>query len=314
MLDVKLFGRAGASYAGKKIPNLFHQLPGQILGYLLLNRDHSHSREHLAAIFWSDASIQAAKKALRNALWRLRQSLLLAGVPVGDYVLLDEEGAAFVTTSCYSLDVQTFEDLVMPTKDLLASDLLPSQINGLERAASLYRGDLLEGIYDDWCLYDRERLRLMYVGSLDTLMVYYGSHREYEHAIECGDHLLLLDNTLEKIHRRMMLLYWMQGDRKSALTQYKLCYQIIRDELGSNPMQETQRLYRQMLYDQLDLGSWSDILGSAASVQLHVQLSPSEDPLCRRIQRELRRLQETIEDAQTASRSIEQLVGEALKK
>jgi DNA-binding SARP family transcriptional activator len=312
MLDIKLFGVGEASHQGKKIPGLFHQLPGQVLCYLLLNRGHSHSRENLGAIFWGDTSIQASKKALRNTLWRLRQSLLQAGVTAEDYLLLDEESVAFITSSSYSLDVEIFEDLVGPCKDLQGSDLSACQVAGLERAVSLYCGDLLEGIYDDWCLYDRERLRLMYISSLHLLMVYYGIHEEYERAIEYGKRLLLLDNTLEKVHRRLMLLYWVHGDRKSALTQYKLCYQILRHELGSDPMQETQRMYRQMLHDRLDPRDWTEIMGPAAPI--NIPHTTSTDPLCKRIQCELHRLQEMIEDAQAASRSIEHLVTEALNK
>lgn len=312
MLDFKLFGTGEVSYLGNRITGLFHQLPGYLLCYLVLNRDHAQNREHLAAIFWSDTSVQGAKKALRNSLWRLRQSLQFAGVPVEQYLWLEEESVAFIASSSYTLDVEDFEKLVTPCKDLQGLDVSPAQIAGLETAVSLYRGDLLEGIYDDWCLYDRERLRLMYISTLNKLMVCYGLAQAYDHAIEYGKRLLLLDNTLEKVHRRLMLLYWMNGDRKSALTQYKLCYQILRDELGSNPMRETQELYRQMLHDRIDLREWSEILGS--SNPLSIDASTATDPICRRIQCELHRLQEMIEDAQAASRNIEQLVTEALDK
>jgi DNA-binding SARP family transcriptional activator len=312
MLDFKLFGVGEVSYLGSRITGLFHQLPGHLLCYLLLNRDHAQNREHVAAIFWSDACIQRAKKALRNSLWRLRSSLQCAGVPVDRYLLLNEESIAFITSSSYTLDVENFENLVAPCRDLHGLDVSPTQIAGLETAVSLYRGDLLEGIYDDWCLYDRERLRLMYTSTLNKLMVYYGLNQAYEHAIEYGKRLLLLDNTLEKVHRWLMLLYWMNDDRKTALTQYKLCYQILRDELGSYPMQETQGLYRQMLHDRLDPREWNEILGT--SHPINIGYSIPADPVSRRIQCELHRLQEMIEDAQTTSRNIEQLVTEALNK
>src|SRR5438128_1039451 len=45
---------------------------------------------------------------------------------------------------------------------------------------ALYRGDLLEGWYSDWCLYERERLQHMYLAMLDKLMEYSESHQEYE--------------------------------------------------------------------------------------------------------------------------------------
>ena len=36
---------------------------------------------------------------------------------------------------------------------------------------SVYRGDLLEGCYQDWCLFERERLQNAYLAMLDKLMV-----------------------------------------------------------------------------------------------------------------------------------------------
>jgi DNA-binding SARP family transcriptional activator len=312
MLDVKLFGTGEISFLSNKITGLLHQLPGQLLCYLLLNREHPQNREHLAAIFWGDSSLPDSKKDLRNNLWRLRHSLQMADVPVEDYISVDEECVAFIKSSLYTLDVEKFENLVMPCLDVQGCDLSPVQINGLEIAVSLYCGDLLEGIYDDWCLYDRERLRLMHINTLNKLLVYCGLNQAYEHALEYGKRLLFLDNTFEKVHLQLMALYWMSGDHKSALKQYKLCYQILHEELGSCPMQETQRIYQQMLHNHIAPRDWSEILSSSFS--LNTNSSTSADPACKRIQSELHRLQEMIEDAQATSRNIEQLITEALNK
>jgi tetratricopeptide (TPR) repeat protein len=219
---------------------------------------------------------------------------------------------AFIRSSQYKLDVEDFENLVLPCKDIHGFDFAPAQIAGLELAVSLYSGDLLEGIYDDWCLYDRERLRLLYINALNRLMIYYGLRQVYEQAIDYGKRLLSLDNTLEKVHRQLMWLYWMSGDRHAALTQYKLCYQILREELRCNPLHETQRLYRLMLHNRVTSSDWNEILGT--SISLNSDLSPSNDPLCNRIQRELHRLQDMIEDTRATSRVIEQLITEALDK
>jgi DNA-binding SARP family transcriptional activator len=70
MLEVKLFGTGEVNYLSKKITVPLHQLPGQLFCYLLLNRNHPQNREHLAAVFWPEASIKDSKKALRNNLWK----------------------------------------------------------------------------------------------------------------------------------------------------------------------------------------------------------------------------------------------------
>lgn len=312
MLEVKLFGAGEVSYCSKTTIFSLSQIPGQLFCYLLLNRDHFNSREHLAAVFWSDISIKGSKKALRSNIWRLKQFLREANIPISDYLLLDEDHIAFNRSSKYKLDIEEFENLVLPCKDIHGRDLSPAQTANLEKAISLYSGDLLEGIFDDWCLYERERFRLLYLNILNKLMIYFGLHQTYEQAIEYGKRLLFLDNTLEKVHRQLMWLYWMNGDRNAALTQYKLCYQILHEELACNPMHETQRIYKLMLLNRVAPSDWAEILGTSSSITPYQK--SSSDPICDRIQRELHRLQDMIEDTRTTSRVIEQLIQEALDK
>ena len=312
MLEFCLFGPGEISYQDRKITGLCHQLPGQLLCYLLLNQDRFHNRESLAAIFWGNYSSTDSRKALRNNLWRLRQALQSANIPVEEYIFLNEERVGFISSSPYTFDVENFETLIIPCRDMQGFDLSDLQVANLKTALSIYRGDLLESIYEDWCIYDRERLRMMFISTLHKLMVHSGFIHSYGSAIDYGKRLLALDNTLEKVHRQLMLLYWINGDRKTALTQYSVCRQILREELKCDPMEETKRIYKEMLHDQINPEDWDETLKSSVStVNCN---SNSDDRACKRIQSELHRLQEMIEDAQAASRTIEHLITEALNK
>lgn len=312
MLEFCLFGPGEINYQGKRITGLCHQLPGQLLCYLLLNQERSHNRENLAAVFWGNYSSTDSRKALRNNLWRLRQALQSANIPSEEYIFLDEERVGFNSSSHYTLDVESYENLVIPCSAVQGFDLSDLQVENLKMALRLYRGDLLESVYADWCIYDRERLRMLYISILHKLMVHSGFIRSYGSAIDYGKRLLALDNTLEKVHRQLMLLYWISGDRKTALTQYSICRQILREELKCEPMQETKRIYKQMLRDQINPEDWDETLKSSVSTVNCI--SNSDDQACKRIQGELHRLQGMIEDAQAASRTIEQLITEALNK
>lgn len=310
MLEIKLFGPGEFRYCGQSLGGFPHQAPYLLLCYLLLNRGHPHNRERLAAIFWSEATITASRKTLRNTLWRLRHGLSSIGLPVDAYFHLEEEIICFLQPQSYWLDVEVFEQAAVPLQDVPGQSLAVLQVTALESAAALYTGDLLEGIYEDWCLYDRERLRLVQQGLLSKLMVYHGARGSYEQGIAHGIRLLAMDNTWEKTHRQLMWLYCLSGDRCAALAQYKLCQQILNEELGISPVPETCLLYEQMLHNQFDPRGWLEI--SEPLPKTGKPPSEQSTQVASRIQGELRKLREMLDATHAETRLIEKLIDEAL--
>jgi DNA-binding SARP family transcriptional activator len=244
---------------------------------------------------------------LRNALWRLRQGLQSVGVPVDDYLFSSDDSVSFLTTSPYWLDVEVFETIIIRYQDSPGEDLTPTQASELEAAVDLYSGDLLEGIYDDWCLYDRERLSLAHLKALNKLMLYHGPQGAYERALAYGERILALDNTREKVHRQMMQLHWLAGDRNAALAQYKRCVQILRDELGTPPTEETTRLYQQMVNN-----DYSPLERPSPSSKLLKPKDQALQPLVEHALQKVRRLQTTLEETNAELRHLEHLINMAL--
>jgi DNA-binding SARP family transcriptional activator len=247
MLKLELFGPGKAQY----LNNLLNGFPNQhcylLLCYLLLNRETRHSRERLASLFWAEDSPATSRKYLRNNFWRLRRALQAIGISPETYLYGDHDHIAFLNSSPYWLDVERFEEAVSRCQKIPGEALSPAQADHLQEAMGLYQGDLLQGIYEDWCLQDRERLRLMYLNGLSKLMVFHESHGTYEDALTCGERILMLDNVREKVHRRMMRLFWKLGDQDAAVAQYKRCVQILGDELGIPPIEKTRQLYQEII-------------------------------------------------------------------
>jgi DNA-binding SARP family transcriptional activator len=243
MLSVRLFGPGQASYGERPFAGFPLQQPYLVLCYLLLNRRHEVVREGLATLFWPDQTRELSLKALRNALWRLRHMLRSAGVPDGQFLAVEDDRIAFAATTEYTLDTEVFERVIQRSKGRPGKSLTADQAHELEQATALYQGDLLEGVYSDWCLVDRERLRTLYMQALCTLMAYHEAQANYDCGLSYGEAILARDPCSETVHRRMMRLYWLSGDRGAAIAQYHRCVSILHDELGVGPMSQTQRLY-----------------------------------------------------------------------
>jgi DNA-binding SARP family transcriptional activator len=295
MLEIKLFGAGQAILDDIQVAGFPHQQAAQLLCYLLLNRNRPQPRERLAAVFWGQHSSSTARKYLRNALWRLGQLVSGTASDLQDYLTITDTAIAFKPERTYWLDVEDFEKHTAGCKSIAGSRLTAEQAQGLETAVSLYQGDLLESVYEDWTLYERERLRLLYISSLNKLMIYYGTHEKPEQGLVHGENILALDPVREKIHRQMMWLYWLQGDRSAALAQFNRCKQILREELGIRPMRATQNLYAAIIKNAEAPKSWND---EAAEAEGALQVSRdailklrSLQKLANRINAELRTLE-----------------------
>lgn len=251
MLRARLFGAGTVSIRDIPLPGFPHRQPYLLFCYLLLNRNILFNREQLSAVFWGDASTTASRKYLRNAMWRLRRALEVGGDPSEEFLLVADENLAFMSSSKYWLDVEEFEKTTSNFQDVPGHELSDAQAKLLEETIDLYVGDLLEGVYEDWCLYEREKLSLLYVNTLGKLVAYHGSVGSYERALSYGQRILARDNTNEKVHREMMRLHLLSGDRNAALAQFRLCTQILREALGVDPMQETRVLYQKISNEQL---------------------------------------------------------------
>ena len=312
MLEVKLFGTGCMSYCGRILPGFPNHQSYWVLCYLILNRQYPQCREKLASVFWDNYPTAVSKKYLRNAIWRLRQSLQSIGVPVEDYIFISEDTLSFVTSGQCWLDTEAFESTIGEYRDVSGQELNPQQAQAMETATGLFVGDLLEGIYEDWCLLDRERLSLLYMNALSKLMVFHECKGAYERGLACGERILARDHTRETVHRQMMQLYWRMGDRNAALAQYKRCAQILREELGISPMENTKRLYEQMVHNTLDLPS-SGIPADAAWAGAPLA-DDSLSPLSEYVISRLKRLESATERNKRELEQIRHLLAETLSR
>lgn len=254
MLRVSLFGTIHVSHDPLQGEvKLTHRI-SLLLAYLLLERNRMHPREVLIGEFWGDSSEQKARNCLNTALWRLRRALEL-DEEQQVYLLTTEVGVGFNSQSQYWLDVAVFEDTLSQALKKPERLLSPEDANRLASALQLYRGDLLEGVYEDWAIRAREYQRLLYLNGLDCLMRYHLQQADYEQALECAHQILRADPLREEIHREVMRLYALQGNRAEAARQYRLCQDLLDKELGIPPMPETARLYSQILLTGAELAA-----------------------------------------------------------
>jgi len=249
-LSIRLLGRFSVQRNEREISGLEASRLQEVLSYILINRTRPHSRETLASLLWGESPTAQSKKYLRQTLWHLQTALQDEDQSNEDSLLsVDAEWVRVNSVSAAQLDVALFEEAFAQVQGVPGYEISSEKAQSLKDAARLYRGDLLEGCYQDWCIYERERLQNLFLMMLDKLMAYCESRNECEEGLGYGERILRLDRAREHTHRRLMRLYYLAGNRTAALRQYEKCVASLAEELNVKPARKTTELYEQICAD-----------------------------------------------------------------
>lgn len=252
-LSIQLFDKLLMQCNGDVLTGLESSKAQELLCFLLLQRSHRISRETLAELLWDHTHSEQARKYLRKALWQIQNAFHTGEQSHIEHVVLAEHEWLYINPRIdIWIDVEAFQQAYAQVQGVRGQDLYQQAAESLRCATHLYRGELLAGWYQDWCLLERKRLQNMYLVMLDKLMGYCEAHEDYEAGIDYGTRILHCDRSQERTHRRLMRLYYRTGDRTAALRQYSTCAAVLDEDLGVQPARSTTGLYEQIRADRVD--------------------------------------------------------------
>jgi len=223
-----------------------------ILKYLLANQGRPVSQDHLMGWLWPESNLKKARWSLNSAIHGLRK--LLGDCPSlapANYVLLEEGSYRLCPTIRVVTDVDEFEERYERGRSFERARRMPEAVAEYERAIGLYRGEyLVEDLYEDWTMVERERHSNAYIDVLSRLTVHYMETGQHQECIRACYRVLEKDRCHEDSYRLLMRCYTRLGLRGRALRQYRLCEKILGQEYGTIPSPETRALYRSIAVGQ----------------------------------------------------------------
>ncbi|MEZ4859880.1 MAG: bacterial transcriptional activator domain-containing protein [Caldilineaceae bacterium] len=209
-----------------------------LLAYLLVTRQ-PHTREFLAALLWDGPSTGDTLAALRRLLYRIRPLLPRLAVTHQQIAYpIDEE----ITIELYALEAA------------LAGDKLDDDnLDQLDQALRLYRGELLAGFYleeatgfSEWLALERVRLRLRVSDGHRRVCAAYAAQAKWGKGIAVARRWLALDEFDEEVHRQLLRLLAADGQVMAAKEHYAHLCRRLWDELAVEPEPATVELYEQI--------------------------------------------------------------------
>jgi TolB-like protein/Tfp pilus assembly protein PilF len=204
-----------------------------LLAYLALPTGRAHSRDKLTGLLWSDRGDEQARNSLRQAIAELSRALAAV-----------EPLPLVKGRDTLALDPQAIEVDAMVFERVAAS----AAVDDLRRAASLYVGELLDGLalrdaaFEDWLSGERQRYHELVVAVLKKLV----RQEPGPDALTVAQRLVTLAPLQEDGHRILMRLYADAGDVGGALQRYEICRSMLKRELGVGPSAETEALHRRL--------------------------------------------------------------------
>ena len=242
-LHLRLLGDFSLLYNDQQVTSLNTTRLRSLLTYLVLHRDVPQQRQHLAFLFWPDATEAQARNNLRQLLHQLRQAF----PAVEQFLSADAHLLHWHPVTPFHLDVAEFEQTLTLADAAARRNDQHALQDALEQADNLYRGELLPGCYDEWILPERDRLRQRHLQALEQLLRLFEVQGDNVTAIRYAQRLIALDPLSEDLYRRLMRLFALNNDRASALHVYHTCATTLQRELGVDPDPATREAYERLM-------------------------------------------------------------------
>lgn len=179
----------------------------------------AQSRRSLASLLWPDSTESQASGNLRASVFRVSHELphLLGGF--ADVLALDDG---------VSVDVHRVRSLIGAIDDAAAD--IPPDAGELLRTA-----DLLPGWYEDWVLFEQERLNQQRLAALDNLCRRELMSGRAAEAIMAATTAAAIEPLRERSQLLLVRSYLAADDRVSALKAYREFSALVHRELGIAP-------------------------------------------------------------------------------
>jgi DNA-binding SARP family transcriptional activator len=177
------------------------------------------SRAVLAGTLWPEAGEVHAVTNLRAALHRVRRQLPGLLADTRDPVCLDP-----------AVDIDIHQLSTSPAR--------PAGLAGGRTLAD----DLLPGWYDDWLFFERERVRQMWLHSVEERAADLAGAGDFRHGLDLALVAIGCEPLRESAHRLVVSIHLAEGNPSEAVRAFDAYRLLVSDELGLEPTQQMRQL------------------------------------------------------------------------
>jgi DNA-binding SARP family transcriptional activator len=218
-----------------------------ILCFIASRRHRRAPKDTIIDTFWGEADFEAVEKNFHPTVSHIRKALN-SNQPVKQNFLVYRDGDYILSQDfSYSLDTEEFDRLLAEGETARRSGDHERFASAYERALELYRGDFMQGSYEEWVEEQRSYYREQSLRMLETLAVAAQKSEDWPRSLQLAQRIVAADQFREDVHCMIMRAHAAAGNRGAAKEQYESLRRLLKKELGVEPAPETQKVFRQLM-------------------------------------------------------------------
>ncbi len=219
---LKALGQFVLTCSGQTLPRPPTKKARALIAYLVMHRTGDAARERLLEIFWRDFDPQRGRENLNATLWSIRRLFRKSGLNPDDFLRANHMVVRWHAMADF--DADRLLELSARTDERAADEAL-----------SLYRGDFLEGDFEDWAVGERERLALAYETLLSRATNSFGS-------VAAAEQLIGRNPYDETAYATLIDSQLSAGQTIAAAILVERCRRAL-DEVGAKPSDRFEEMF-----------------------------------------------------------------------
>ncbi|HSK70947.1 MAG TPA: tetratricopeptide repeat protein, partial [Pyrinomonadaceae bacterium] len=218
-----------------------------IFCYIATSKHRRVEKDVLIDTFWRDDDLETIEKNFHPTISHIRKALNSRQSFKQKFLIFRDGAYQLNPELSYTIDTEDFENFIAEAEKAKRENDTESFRENLEAAHGLYRGEYMEGVYDDWAEERRHYYTEQYNRILNALAKLAYGEKKWSNALKFAGDILKADPYREDAHRLIMKVFAAQGKRAKVKEQFETLQQLLKTELGVAPAPETRRVFQELI-------------------------------------------------------------------
>jgi|CXWL01.1.fsa_nt_gi ATP/maltotriose-dependent transcriptional regulator MalT/DNA-binding SARP family transcriptional activator len=218
-----------------------------IFCYIATRKHRRVPKDVLIEAFWGNEEFDAIEKNFHPTISHIRKALNSRQALKQNFIVFRDGAYQLNPEFSYSIDTEDFIEFIAAAETAKRDKNNEELRKNLESAYDLYRGDFMEGLYEDWAEEQRPFYQDQFSRVLNALAKLSVSEKRWTDALKFAGQILTIDPYREDLHRLTMKVLAAQGKPAAVKKHYEDMKELLKQDLGIEAAEETRRLVNDLL-------------------------------------------------------------------